>query len=440
MLNVKRRYELSDRGVMFSLHWLVFLGLSFLAIYNGLESRSWKNIAAPLSITVIYVLANTLYTLFFKKQTERTLWGAAIFLIDVVLIGSALYYSVGLDADLFLICFLILYLSTLGRKVQDALLLSVVSGILYFWLLAHQNPNTNMFSAKILLRFPFFFILAFFTTYLSEDSERNRAKVVQLESEHAKLQKERDWVAKELDKKQAELIQAEKLSAMGHMAGALAHEIRNPLCVIIGYLSEMITEVPETSPHHKFLVTMERCANRCNLLVENLLRFSRLPKGEERFSINQTVVDALELARLGKKARKVQCKTEFEGDIWVVGRRSELEQVIVNLGTNAMDAMMDGGTLTVSARRETAADQDWLLIEVSDTGAGIPEALQKKIFDPFFTTKDPSIGTGLGLSIVRDIVRGYEGTLELYSKPGEGTTFKIRLPASRIVDVTALAA
>src|SRR6185312_13308582 len=133
------------------------------------------------------------------------------------------------------------------------------------------------------------------------------ARVKQLETARSRLEGERDSVVRELDKKQAELVQAEKLSAMGHMSGALAHEIRNPLCVIIGYLGEMVDSLPSSDPHYKFLSIMQRCANRCNLLVENLLRFARQPKDEERFALNQVILEAMELARIGKKARKVQC-------------------------------------------------------------------------------------------------------------------------------------
>jgi len=432
----KREYHLSQQAVFLILRWLVFLCLLMLSCYDGIAKKSLHPVLIPFSITLLYAFSNLILTFGGARRLQSFHASSFMFLWDLVLIGSALYFSVGLDEDLYLICFLIIYLSTLGRKVRDALPMAGVAGILYFLLLARQHPRLYLIDPHILLRFPFFFILAFFTTYLSEESEKNLARVKQLETARSRLEGERDSVVRELDKKQAELVQAEKLSAMGHMSGALAHEIRNPLCVIIGYLGEMVDSLPSSDPHYKFLSIMQRCANRCNLLVENLLRFARQPKDEERFALNQVILEAMELARIGKKARKVQCVAQVENDFWMMARRSEIEQVIMNLSANAMDAMPEGGTLTVRARRPSESAPDWLVIEVEDTGAGIAEEMQKRIFDPFFTTKAPGQGTGLGLSIVRDILRGYGGAIEVRSACGRGTTFTLRLPASRIVEAS----
>lgn len=415
--------SLSERGTYLALRWLVFLGLLFLSAYNASGPNLRAPLWVPLSISLLYASTNV----WIGRRRASRLWAgkgvALLFLADVLLIGSALYYSVGLDADLYLICFFIVYLSSLGRRVRDAIPMAFVAGWLYFALLIRQNPDVNLIDPRILLRFPFFFILAFFTAYLSEETEKGKARIRHLEQE-------RDGIARELDRKQAQLVQAEKLSAMGHMAGALAHEIRNPLCVIIGYVSELRAMGPEAGPGQKLLAIVARCANRCNELAENLLRFSRLPKGEERFSLNQAVKEALDLARVGKTALNVRCVTDFQCDLWMTGRPGEIQQIVLNLCGNAIDAMPSGGALTARTRRETLNGRDWMVVEIQDTGGGIPEEVRKRIFDPFFTTKEAGKGTGLGLSIVNDIIRAYDGFIDVRSEPGRGSTFTVRLPAA----------
>jgi len=422
--------QLSERAILLWLRWLVFLGLFTLALYNRLEVNSLNQGLLPIYIVFLYGISNIVLTLWFAREGIPHKAAGLIFILDSGLVGASLYYSIGADFDLYLICFLIVYLSTLGRRVRDALPLAVVTGLIYIALLMHQHRSFSFVDPKILLRFPFFFILAFFTTYLTEETEKGRAKIRELETAQRALQKERDVVASQLDQKQAQLVQAEKLSAMGHMAGALAHEIRNPLCVILGYAGELQELLGKEHPQFKLFATIERCANRCNQLVENLLRFARLPKDEERFSLNEAIGEAVELARIGKKAVNVRCKTDFQCDPWIRGRRSEIQQVVLNLSANGIDAMPSGGDLTVRTRQETVAAQEWYVIEVKDTGTGIPEDVKKNIFDPFFTTKPAGKGTGLGLSIVGDILRSCGGTIDVQSEVGKGTCFLVRLPVA----------
>lgn len=152
------------------------------------------------------------------------------------------------------------------------------------------------------------------------------------------------------------------------------------------------------------------------------------------------MTNALELARAGRKAVNVKCETDFQSNFWMVGRETEIQQVVLNLAVNAIDAMPQGGSVTVRTKQAIAAGRDWMVIEVQDTGTGIPEELRARIFDPFFTTKDPGKGTGLGLSIVRDIIQTYDGTIHVESTIGHGTTFVVRLPISRLAASVPVAA
>ena len=125
---------------------------------------------------------------------------------------------------------------------------------------------------------------------------------------------------------------------------------------------------------------------------------------------------------------QVQCNLDARADPLLTARRTEFQQIFINLMNNAVDAMKGGGTLNVILEEETSGGLQWVKVTVQDTGEGIPEDIRQRIFEPFFTTKAPGKGTGLGLSIVRDIVANGQGVLEVNSQIHQGTTFVVRLP------------
>jgi signal transduction histidine kinase len=414
----------ADSAALIWLRWLVCMNLLFFSLYIP-ETGKWGQMFFPLAMTGLYALSNVALTIYPKIR-----WRAGIFLFDLVIVGIILYGSVGLDSNLFLTCFSIVYLATLSKRVKDTFVIAFFSSILYTVLTLHRN-RMDLTDSRLLLRFPFFFILALLTSYLAEETEKTRQKVQTLTRSATRLMAERDEAVIELRKKEEDLIQAEKMSAMGHLSGALAHEIRNPLCVVVGYTGEIIASLKEDDPLKPIMQTILRCGNRCNELVDNLLRFSRIPKNEEVFHINEVIEDAMVLAKLAAQKTPVKMLSDFHDDLFFQGHRSEIQQIILNLCTNAIDAMPGGGIITIRTAAENVANKDWICISVQDTGAGIPPEIQEKIFNPFFTTKEPGKGTGLGLSIISDIVRKYDGTIEVKSEVGLGTKFIIRLPVAK---------
>jgi two-component system, NtrC family, sensor kinase len=339
--------------------------------------------------------------------------------------------------DLYLMCFLIIYLSTLGRQVRDALPLALIACLLYGVLLVHRHPKVDLMDPQLLLRFPFFLIFALFTSYLSHKSEEGKRKIEQMKEVQHLLSSELQKAMVELRDKQTMLLQAEKLSAMGNMAGALAHEIRNPLSVIVGYVEDILQDLPPPETLHKVLEAVRRSAVRCQELMDNLLSFARRPKESEPFLLKDALEETLTLVRMSAKMSQVQCLLDVRATPTIVARRTEIQQIFINLMSNAVDAMPKGGTLTVILDEDHTAGKDWVKVSVQDTGTGIPEDARKRIFEPFFTTKPIGKGTGLGLSIVQDIVRNCQGVLEVVSELHKGTTFVVYLP---LEDVPAAAA
>ena len=237
-----------------------------------------------------------------------------------------------------------------------------------------------------------------------------------------------------------QFAQSQKMQAIGQLAGGIAHDFNNVLTAIIGFSDLLLASHRPTDPSFQDIMNIKQNANRAAALVRQLLAFSRRQTlRPEVIHLGDTLADLhMLLGRL--LGEKVELKVVHGRDLWPVkADTSQLEQVIVNLSVNARDAMPNGGRLTISTRNVGTEDQlpyktpgmpsaDYVLIEVEDTGTGIPQEIIEKIFEPFFTTKPVGQGTGLGLSTVYGIVKQTGGFVYCASQPGKGTTFRIFLP------------
>ncbi len=235
---------------------------------------------------------------------------------------------------------------------------------------------------------------------------------------------------RELEKTHRTLAFSEKLAAVGQLAAGVAHEINNPLGIILGFAQSVSKRIQnEADPLALPLKTIEREALRCKNLVQSLLVFSRTSKGaREELDLNSAVEGALPLISARTKTQNVELAQELGAELpKIKADKTQLQQIVVNLANNAVDAMQNGGTLTI-ATSLFAKRPGYVAIQVRDTGAGIPKEIQNRIFEPFFTTKEVGKGTGLGLSLVYEIVNKHAGTIELESEEGKGATFTVFLP------------
>jgi len=246
--------------------------------------------------------------------------------------------------------------------------------------------------------------------------------------ENAQLFEREQATIRELRQAQSRLLQSEKLATIGQMAAGIAHELNTPLTYIMGNLELMQAE--ELPPAQQTMLrSMARGAERLEGLAQSLLAFSR-PAREVpvTLSVNDVIDRSLELCHYQILRGGVTLQKRLAADApKVSGVSNQLEMALINLVVNAVQAMEGGGTLVVAS----AARGDEVEVVVSDTGQGIPEAIQSTIFEPFFTTKPEGKGTGLGLSTVLMIVETHKGRIELASAAGKGTTFRILLPADR---------
>jgi hypothetical protein len=240
---------------------------------------------------------------------------------------------------------------------------------------------------------------------------------------------------------EAQLRQAQKMEAVGQLAGGVAHDFNNLLTAILSFGNFALEAVAPSSPEHDDIEEVLKAAERAQSLTSQLLAFSRRKAVAPRvLSVNVVVTSAEKILRrlLGAD---IDLHSQLAPDVWNVKvDEDELEQVLLNLAVNARDAMPEGGRLTIETDNVAleegygvmhgaqVAPGDYVVIAVSDSGTGMDAATQARIFEPFFTTKEVGRGTGLGLSTCYGIIKQAEGFIWVYSEVGQGTTFRVYLP------------
>jgi two-component system cell cycle sensor histidine kinase/response regulator CckA len=237
-----------------------------------------------------------------------------------------------------------------------------------------------------------------------------------------------------------QFAQSQKMQAVGQLAGGIAHDFNNMLTAIIGFSDLLLTNHRPADPSFQDIMNIKQNANRAAGLVRQLLAFSRRQTLRPRvIELDEALSDiSVLLARL--LGETIKLEVHHGRDVWPIkADLNQLEQVIVNLAVNARDAMPRGGSLSIRTSNVTEKESEkfreqgfkpgeYVLLEVSDSGAGMQPEVMEKIFEPFFTTKDVGQGTGLGLSTVYGIVKQTGGFIYVTSKVGKGTTFRILLP------------
>jgi len=238
-----------------------------------------------------------------------------------------------------------------------------------------------------------------------------------------------------------QLLQSQKMEAVGQLAGGVAHDFNNILTAIVGYSDLLAAELGDNAQQREDIEEIRKAARRAAALTRQLLSFSRKQVLEPRIvDVNGVVLNLDKMLR-SLMSENIELETQLAEDLDAARvDPNQLEQVIMNLAINARDAMPDGGTVTIETANATLGEDYaakhvsvipgvYVMLAVTDTGCGMTEATKARIFEPFFTTKPAGRGTGLGLSTVYGIVKQSGGNIWLYSEPNKGTTFKIYLPA-----------
>jgi len=268
-----------------------------------------------------------------------------------------------------------------------------------------------------------------FSVVTRDLTERKRVEEVLRESE-AKLRRQ----AQELEQ---QLIASGRLVSLGVITASMAHEFNNPLGIVMGFTQQLLTEFEPNTPNHQALKIIDEETKRCQRIIQELLQFSR-PKNADLCptDVKQAIDKTMNMVANRLYKQKIEASAMIADDLPLISADpQQLEQVLINLFLNAIDAMPKGGKLDVEAALKPTPDNTpSVVITVIDSGSGIDQEDLAKIFQPFFSAKKGK-GIGLGLSISERIIKNHGGTIAVESMPGKGTTFRIHLPlAHKLAD------
>lgn len=232
-----------------------------------------------------------------------------------------------------------------------------------------------------------------------------------------------DWTASSTDLQQ-QLIQSERLAGIGIMSAGIAHELNNPLSVMLGK-AEMILEEDDPVRIKKYAQEIIKYSKKASDIVKGITFYSRAASSPgSRINLNDQLKEAIKISKYSVNFDNVELLTDCQDVPLISGNAGEIQQVFVNLLNNAVEAMEGSGRLFVTSRSEGSS----VVITIRDTGPGIKKEHLNKLFTPFFTTRDPGKGTGLGLNIVHKIITNHGGSISVESEESKGTSFIVRFP------------
>jgi signal transduction histidine kinase len=362
-----------------------------------------------------------------NPRATRLIFSAAL-AVDLLLIFALLFLTGGGDSPFVNLFFPLVAVNAYYFGRWMGLGLTLVAGMLYWtaaWIATPAAAWTAVLILVGLVGLP-----AYALGHVADRERRAREEV-------ERLNVELTGTLRRLQAAQEELLVAERMATVGRLSLKVAHEVRNPIAAIelnAEMLEEIVRAQPSGADHDEAvgLVTAIRDqVTALDALTEEYLAFARFPKPHfEEESINHLVKELADFVRPVATRQGLTLTVEVDPDVPLMEMdRTLLRQSIHNLVKNGMEALSSGGSMTLSTRLRG----EQVEIAVSDTGPGIPQEVGERIFEAFFTTKPQ--GTGLGLSIARQIVEEHGGELSWTSRPGEGTTFLIRMPLKRVARV-----
>jgi len=399
----------------------------FITVFTEQKSR------LIFKLTVAWYLVILLASFLVNPELSLTASRPAIKHINFLDISAITYYEgeAGLVYLLEMVSMGVLYVYLLilalryYRKSRSRVFLTVIISLFIFFFGVTNDilVGLQVYSFIYLSEYMYFFIImAMAYTLLSKFVSVQTAFEELNSTLELKVQERTNALKESQDKS----IQSAKMAAVGTLASGVAHEINNPLTVILGFAQFLMKQVKKDSLFYAPLEAIERESERCKKLVQSLLIYSRASKfNKEIININKSIEDSLLLIEVRTKINNITIERDLEQNLpEIIVDNNQIQQIIINLCNNAADAMPQGGIIRVGSRQKT----EYLEIIISDTGTGIPKENIDKIFNPFFTTKEVGKGTGLGLSLCYEIIQKHKGNITVKSETGKGTSFTIMLP------------
>jgi len=421
---LKARYELVRSG--FEIADIGFLLLRLIALAGTVGWLLIAPIPRETASTFLWIAGFFLSywilgyaLLFFRFDRKREIY-RILLLFDLAFVYLLIVHSGGFASTFVLGFYLLTALHAFYYGYRTGLAVAAVCTVIYF--LAGVRVSA-IEPIDFLLHISFLFLIAIPIGLLSVNLRREKEKIESLNRDLAESME----TMKHLQEK---LLEVEKLSALGRLTANVAHEIRNPLTAIGGFAKRLEKRLPEKTAEKEYAKMVVTEVGRLERILRDTLTFSR----EAKYHLQYADLNRL-LARTEEKFDEV-CREKrllletrpATGLPPCIVDEDQIRQALDNLVNNAIDAMADGGTLTLATRTACENGTNFVVIDVSDTGPGISADLVKRIFEPFYSTKVIGQGTGLGLSICKKIMEEHRGSIRVSAPPGGGAMFSLFIP------------
>jgi signal transduction histidine kinase len=416
------------------LRGVVFLGGIGWLLCVPLQPQQWAILAALLGAFALY--SGGLYSLIRLRPTRIRTYYLCVFIVDLLIITALNNYVGEVKGSFYLAYYLLVALHAYYFGLGMGLLVAGLASLLY--VMSDYPAFRTIEWPEYTLRIAFLFLVATFLGLLAEKDKGDKQQMETLNRELSEKTSKLELAYGQLEDAQRQIIHTEKLSSLGTLVAGVAHEINNPIGIIANRVEVLRLEHEEQGLDDVLKEDLEviHCqANRVAEITTALLAYARQSSEEQiPLDLNAVVHTALLLWQ-PQAEQLVRVETVLEEPLAsIMGNFTQLQQVVINLVSNALDATPAAGTITVSTR-SAGEPPSTVVLEVADTGIGIPPEHLSKLFDPFFTTKPPGKGTGLGLSVCLGIVQDHHGTIAVESLPGRGSTFVVTLPVAARVEL-----
>ncbi|OGR85698.1 MAG: hypothetical protein A2901_05740 [Elusimicrobia bacterium RIFCSPLOWO2_01_FULL_54_10] len=415
-------FELRGLSAVIAFRLIILWLILFFAIYNRKLIAANDQIRIEPFLTVVgaailHMAGNVFIVIFSQRFVKRNLY-FLIFLFDVALISWVIYLTQGFESDLYLIYFLVIFMTALSRKPVNTFSVAGLGCLMYGFIFLKNNGAAELLNPSVIIRFPLFLIAALFSHIISSNIEGSKED---LTAQLKQIEKERMEVDSKL-----------------RFATLVSHELRSPLAVMKSGVNLVIDEVagPLNTMQKEHLEIVRRNMDRLHALIDNVLTFAKLQSGNSVFKIkegilNTTVREVCEGYRYLAEDKKITLELKLDPSLTNVRYdKDKIIQTLHNLVGNALKFTSRGGiTVTTQLDREA----DCAVVSVKDTGPGISGDDMPKLFREFQQVGEkesgkPRSGTGLGLAICKEIIEGHGGKIWAESAPGKGAEFKFSLP------------
>ena len=411
------------------LRGVVFLGGIGWLLFVPLQPQQWAILAALLAAFAAY--SGGLYSLIYLRPGRIRTYYLCVFIVDLLIITALNDYVGEVKGSFYLAYYLLVALHAYYFGLGMGLIVAGLASALY--VMSDYPGFRTILWPEYSLRIAFLFLVATFLGLLAEKDKHDKRRMETLNRELSEKTRKLEQAYAQLEDAQRQIIQTEKLSSLGTLVAGVAHEINNPIGIIANRVEVLRLEHEEQGLDDTLkedLEVIHRQARRVGEITTALLTYARQSSHEQRLLDLNAVVRSALLLWQPQAEQRVRVETCLKKPMpSIMGNFTQLQQVVINLLSNALDATHPGDTIAVRTRSE-GDPPSAVVLEVSDTGVGIPAEHLSQVFDPFFTTKPPGKGTGLGLSVCLGIVQVHQGTIRVESRDGCGCTFIVSLPVT----------